>query len=168
MFVSDSKYAIDGLTKNFEKLEDEGFLNASNGPIIRATAARIRRRKARTSVHWVKGHSWIAVNEGADNLAGKGCRKPTEDVVDTHIPPDLLLPGAKLKIMTQSLAYKIIHKRKMETLTYQEALDRPATVRNMGLAKGATIDPDGNAPPDAKVWNAIKHKDIPRNIRFFL
>jgi ribonuclease HI len=56
----------------------------------------------------------------------------------------------------------------MKTDTYQEALDRKATRRNMAYAKGATTDAKGNAPPSSKIWRSVKHKDFPRNIRFFL
>jgi ribonuclease HI len=165
---SDSKYAINGLTKDVTKWEDEGFLTISNGPIIQATVACIRTRKARTSFVWVKGHSGNTGNEGADKLAGAGCRKDQPDLINMQLPKNLILPGAKLNAMTQSLAYKIIRQRKMKTDTYQEALDRKATRRNMAYAKGATTDAKGNAPPSSKIWRSVKHKDFPRNIRFFL
>lgn len=67
--ISDSKYAIDGLTKNLRRWEDEGYLTISNGPIIRATVAEIRKRKARTNLKWVKGHTGNEGNEAADRLA---------------------------------------------------------------------------------------------------
>ena len=56
----------------------------------------------------------------------------------------------------------------MRTDAYQEALDRKATRQNMAYAKGATTDAKGNAPPSSKIWRSVKHKDFPRNIRFFL
>jgi ribonuclease HI len=85
-----------------------------------------------------------------------------------QLPTNLILLGAKVKAMTQSLAYKIIRQWKMRTDTYQEALDWKATIRNMAYAKGAATDTKGNAPPSSRIWRSVKHKDFPRNIRFFL
>lgn len=100
--------------------------------------------------------------------ANVGCTKPTQNIIDTSVSRQLLLPGAKLQAMTQSLAYKILRRRKMSQSKYQQMLKRRATTRNMELAKGATSDEEGNAPPSEAIWRSIRHKDIPRNIRFFL
>ncbi|KAJ7448876.1 hypothetical protein B0H11DRAFT_1743987 [Mycena galericulata] len=56
----------------------------------------------------------------------------------------------------------------MRTDTYRNAFDRRDTIRNMAYAKSAAADANGNTPPASKVWSSVKHKDIPRNIRFFL
>ncbi|KAJ7857002.1 hypothetical protein B0H13DRAFT_2575073 [Mycena leptocephala] len=90
---SDSKYAIDGLTKNLPKWQDEGFHTAANGDLFELTVAKLRERKAPTELVWVKGHSGIAGNEGADILAGEGSRKPTEDAINTDAYAALFLPG---------------------------------------------------------------------------
>jgi ribonuclease HI len=116
---SDSKYAIDGLTKNLPKWQDEGFHTAANGDLFELTVAKLRERKAPTELVWVKGNSGIAGNEGADILAGEGSRKPTEDAIITDAYAALFLPGAKLKAMSQAKAYKIIRKLKMEGTSYE-------------------------------------------------
>ncbi|KAJ7736386.1 hypothetical protein DFH07DRAFT_986186 [Mycena maculata] len=164
---TDSKYTLEGLTKNLTKLEDEGY-TAPNSELLRTAAARMRQRKARTSFKWVKGHSGIAGNEGADRLADRGARKRREDDIDMRIPNNLVVHGAKFSMMTQSLAYKIIRQRRMKRPAYQAALKRRATVRNLALAKNAAADPDGNLPPQSKIWASVRHKDFPRNIRYFL
>ncbi|KAJ7655668.1 ribonuclease H-like protein [Mycena polygramma] len=166
---SDSKYAIDGLTKNMKRWQDEGFHTIENGDIIGLTVAKIQ--KAPTRFTWVKGHSGIAGNEAADVLAGEGSRKPQEDEINVEAFASLVLPGAKLQAMTQSKAYKIIRKLKMDNTSYRELLDRRATARNMAIAKAAATAPNRNDPPPArKFWRSTfdKFKDISRSIRFFL
>ncbi|KAJ7872909.1 hypothetical protein B0H13DRAFT_2236247 [Mycena leptocephala] len=165
---SDSKYAIDGLTKNLPKWQDEGFHTAANGDLFELTVAKLRERKAPTELVWVNGHSGIAGNEGADILAGEGSRKPTEDAINTDAYAALFLPGAKLKAMSQAKAYKIIRKLKMEGTSYRELLDRRATATNMALAKAAAADAKGGFPPARKIWRSTFDKDISRSIRFFL
>jgi ribonuclease HI len=118
---SDSKLVIDGLTKRWE---EEGFENTENGHLIKITEARLRQRKAPTTLEWVKGRVGIEGNEMADRLTDEGRKKDVLPIVDLHIPRAVLVPGVKLKKMTQSSAYKIIRAQKMVTAKYQEALDR--------------------------------------------
>jgi ribonuclease HI len=91
---SDSKYAIDGLTKNLQRWQDEGFHTIANGDIIALTVAKIRERKAPTKLAWVKGHSGMAGNEEADRLAGEGSREPVEDDINIGAFASLTVPGA--------------------------------------------------------------------------
>ncbi|KAJ7671504.1 RnaseH-domain-containing protein [Mycena polygramma] len=166
---SDSKYAIDGLTKNMHRWQDEGFHTIENGDLIGLTVAKIRERKAPTRFTWVKGHSGVAGNEKADMLAGEGSRKSEEDEIDVEAFTSLVLPGAKLKAMTQSKAYKIIRKLKMERESYRDMLDRRATTQNLAIAKAAATAPNSGGPPPArKFWRSTFDKDISRSIRFFL
>ncbi|KAJ7140527.1 ribonuclease H-like protein [Mycena crocata] len=165
---SDSRYLIDGVTKNLQRFEDEGFLTTPNGELLRTTVARLRGRTAKTSLEWLKGHTGNEGNEAADALAGRGARKAQQDIIDMRIPAKLTLPGAKLRVMTQSLAYKIIKSKKMNKPAYLKALNRRATRRNMAFAKGATASEEHGAPPESRIWSSIQHKDIPRNIRYFL
>jgi ribonuclease HI len=165
---SDSKYAIDGFTKNLQKWQDDGFYTVANGTLFELTVAKIRERTAPTEFVWVKGHSGVAGNEAADALAGKGSLKPDEDIINASARMDLILPGAKLKAMTQSKAYKIIRKLKMEKPTTQELLRRPATKVNMALAQAAVTVINGGPPPAKKIWRSTFDKDISRSIKYFL
>jgi ribonuclease HI len=151
---SDSRYAIDGLTKNMHKWQDEGFYTVANGDLFALTVARIRERKAPTDFVWVKGHSGAAGNEAADALAGEGT--------------SLTIPGAKLQAMLQSKAYKIIRKLKMDKKSYRELLDRRATIANLAEEKAAAANATGGIPPVQKLWRSTFDKDISRSIRFFL
>ncbi|KAJ7631436.1 ribonuclease H-like protein [Mycena polygramma] len=166
--ISDSKYAIQGLTKNLRKWEDEGFFTVQNGPLMELTVAKIRERKAKTELEWVKGHTGNAGNEAADVLAGEGSRKPDEDAINTDARAALLLPGAKLQAMTQSLAYKIIRKITIDKPGYRQFLARPKTIENMALAQEAATGTDGEPPLKRAIWKSTRHKDISRSIRFFL
>ncbi|KAJ7172881.1 ribonuclease H-like protein [Mycena crocata] len=166
--ASDSKVCIDGLTKNLQRWEDDGFRTVKNGPLFQVTVARLRERTAPTTFRKVKGHSGIEGNEAADRLAAEGCAKPGEqDVVDMHIDDVYLLPGAKLANMTQSGAYKIIRRDVMDGPDYQAALDRYATTRNMVYAQDAAEDLKGETPSPRQIWKGTRHKDLSRSIRFF-
>jgi ribonuclease HI len=80
----------------------------------------------------------------------------------------LMVPGAKLQKMTQSSAYKIIRKIKMNKPSYRELLNRKMTKRNMTYAQQAVADPSDEIPSTGKIWKSTKHKDLSRSARFFL
>ncbi|KAJ7023367.1 hypothetical protein C8F04DRAFT_970219, partial [Mycena alexandri] len=165
---SDSRVSINGLTKNLKRWEDEDFLGVENRELFRATVSALRKRKAKTTFTWVKGHAGEAGNEAADVLAKAGTRKPIPDLVELRQDTALLLPGAKLQSMTQSKAYKMIRQVKMSKRAYKEKLKRKATIRNMELAKHAAADEKGGLPETSRVWKSTRHKDISRSGRFFL
>jgi ribonuclease HI len=165
---SDSKYAIEGLTKYLQKWQDEGFHTIANGTLFENTVAKIRERKMPTELVWVKGHSNVAGNEAADSLAGEGSAKVDKDTINTDARACLTLPGAKLKAMTQAKAYKIIRKLKMDKPMTYALLIHQATMMNMSLAKGVAADENGNVLPAKKIWKSMFDKDISWSIRYFM
>ncbi|KAJ3753196.1 ribonuclease H-like protein [Lentinula raphanica] len=168
LVLSDSKTSIEGLTKNRQRWEDEGFIGVANPSEYRATIATLRSRNAQTSFKWIKGHSGIDGNEHADELAKEGCQKEEADIMNLDVPPTLSVTGAKLNKITQALAYKAIRNHTMAKKTYQNALDRRATKTNVGRAKYMIHEMQGTEPSDRIFWKSLRHKDFSRKFRYFI
>ncbi|KAJ7575745.1 hypothetical protein C8J56DRAFT_801133 [Mycena floridula] len=167
---SDSKYVINGLTRNLAKLEDNGFIATSNKTLFRATIARLRERGTNTALNWVKGHSGIEGNERADELAGQGAQKDDQDEIDLEIPHSLCLTGAKLASLTQAIAYRAIRDKKMnrQTKTFKKQIERRETTANLEKTRyAAQAITNGNLPTNRKIWKSIRHTDLTRQTRYF-
>ncbi len=160
--ISDSRYAIDGLTEHLTKWQDKGWINVANASYFKKTAYALRTRSAPTTFEWVKGHSGEEGNEEADRLAGEGAEKPAVDPLSTEIPDIWNLTGAKLASLTQALAYQGI----LRTKGYRQ---RPATEAPLDMARHCVHDHlGGRMPTDATLWHSLRHKDVSRNISDFL
>ncbi|KAJ3803829.1 hypothetical protein F5876DRAFT_91898 [Lentinula aff. lateritia] len=103
-------------------------MNIKNAQEIQATVASIRRHKATTALHWIKGYSGIEGNERADQLANEGRQKQTPDAIDLNVDSEFKLSGAP---------YKFIRQKKMSTAGYRKALERPATNCSLGRIKAS-------------------------------
>lgn len=161
--ISDSMHSIDEANKRCQLHEDRGYIGIENAPVIRAMVGNLRRRPLPTIFKWVKGHRGHTLNEGADRLAGEGAKKAAADRIDLSVDPNLCVSGAKLKLMTQKLAYQGI--RELGMCKYEV---RRRTEDNMIRAIDNIEVFFDEAPLEAQIWRGIRHRDIKREVRYFL
>jgi ribonuclease HI len=159
--ITDSKYAIDGLTTHLGKWEDLGWIGITNADLFRRAAFLLKRRTARTSFRWTKGHAGDQGNEGSDLLAKEGAIKEIADPLDLSVPINFDLQGAKLITLSQSAAYKGIRERK-------PAYHRRTTVTNLMRTRNALTEYNGEVETDGTIWEGIQHPDIRIKVRQFL
>ena len=162
LIVTDSKYVIDGLTKNLKKWEERNWIDTCHGHLFKCTAAWMRRRSGKTTLKWIKGHSGIKGNEEADRLAGEGALKPLPaDRSPPYLPPDYTPTGAALAKLEQKDLYKIITDMKRIPV-------RSRTERIIAEVKTCSQDQFGRLPTSEAIWTATKHKDFTRKTRDFI
>ena len=160
--MSDSRYVIDGLTKNCKKWEAWNWIDTRHGDIFKCITAWMRWRKGTTTLQWVKGHNGDRGNEQADKLAGEGAEKPRmPENYSLEYPPDQTGSGAQLAKLEQRDFYKIIRdKRKIP--------QRNRTERNINTIQTHAQDTFRTSPTVDKIWATTKHKDFTRKTRDFI
>ena len=160
--ISDSRYVIDGLTKNRERWEARNWTDTHHGDIFKCITAWTRWRNGRTNIAWIKGHSGVKGNEEADRLAGEGASLTTSDpTFSLEYPQDLITPGARISELEQKDFYKIINEK-------GETPRRSRTDRNIEIIKACSKETHGTNPTSEKIWLATKHRDLSRKTRDFL
>ena len=158
---SDSKFAIDGLTKHAPGWEAKDWIGVAHGPLFKCTTAWLRARTGETNLQWVKGHAGIEGNEEADRLAAEGARKdPSEGEIDLRVPAGTVTTGAKLAQTGQNLIYHY--------LKGAGGAKRVATRRTIERIKTAAKENFGETPTEAAIWKSMRHKDITKKVRDFL
>ncbi|KAG1763615.1 hypothetical protein EDD22DRAFT_979328 [Suillus occidentalis] len=140
--ISDSKYVINGLTTHLKHWEDI------------AIAYQLRRRPAPTTFQWIKGHA-------ADQLALTGTMRPIPDTIDTYVPRNFDIQGAKLSDITQQLAYKAIMKT--TKLTYNRS-----TLCLLDMTRFAIEPISKTLETDEAIWRGCRNKDITKNVQMFI
>jgi ribonuclease HI len=159
--ITDSKYVIEGLTSHLSKWEDEGFIGKSHAEIWQWVTYLARKRSAPTKLKWVKGHTGVQGNKGADALAGAAAEKPTADALDMTVAREYNLTGAKMAALTQAIAERGIRDT-------QAQLPRRQTDINMSRTQATLEEFNGDLLEPSSLWRGIRHKAIRRNIRQFL
>lgn len=160
--ISDSKYAIKGLTMWAGKWESEGWIGVANKTSFRDALARLHARSARTMLRWVKGHSGVCGNEEADQLARVGVEMGVAAGEALPSVPDcFLLRGAALSNVTQKLVYRGIREGKKQ-------VERMTTRNTMGWVVAAVREQTGKEVMEESVWKAARAKYIPRRMQDFL
>ncbi|TFK32733.1 ribonuclease H-like domain-containing protein [Crucibulum laeve] len=105
---TDSKYAMEGLTKHLKHWEDIGYIGVKNANFFHLATSQLRTRPGQTWMSWVKGHSGEIENEEADKLAAIGANKPLSEAEPLHLENLCVPNGAKLYYITHlHQAYKI-------------------------------------------------------------
>ena len=159
--VSDSMYAINGLTLHLRGWEDQGWIGIENAALFKRAAFLLKRRSARTTFKWIKAHQGTLGNEESDRLAKEGAMKDAPDPLDLNIPPEFDLQGAKLKTIDQSTAYKGILERRPRP-------PRPGPNENIQVAKHAIKQINGTQETTATIWESLKRNVIRPKIQQFL
>jgi len=158
---SDSQTTIRTVTRYLPKWEDNGWIDTTNAALVKSLVASLRQRRARTYFSYVKAHSGIEGNERADELAKSGAKKepPTIQSTIRIIPSTLVLSGAKLSMMTQSLAYRGIRALSSQVKT------RSKTAEMIDMIQNAVEDRCEVFPSEELVWKSFRDKDTTRNVR---
>ena len=159
--ITDSKYAIDGLTTHLGTWEDQGWIGIQNAPLFKKAAFLLRKRTAKTSFQWVKGHTGDQGNEESDKLAKEGAMKENIDTIDLTIPNDFDLQGAKLATLTQKRAYRGIKEKAKRRI-------RRATTENIQRTRTALLEHNGDEETDETIWRGLLNPTIRSKIRQFL
>jgi ribonuclease HI len=163
-FKTDSKWTIDSLTTNLNSNTDNGYIGVQHGNLIRATAALLQQRLGGTTFEWVKGHSGIEGNEGADTLAAQGAAQGPLTTSGVQIPKDFELTGAKLAKASQALLYKGICTKKDI-----KAGNRTDTLEMLEEAREGAHELSGQLLTDARIWLSVaKNCNLSRNVQSFL
>jgi ribonuclease HI len=160
---TDSMYVIQGLTKNLEKWEDQGWMRTKHAPLFKNLVAWTRYRSNTTKITWIKGHNGNKGNEEADKLAGEGAHieLPTTPHNPPNPPINTIPSGAKLATLKQKDLYYGIKKTNRPS-------PRTSTENNLGRIQACAEEYYNNSPTNETTWKSTKHKDLSKKTQEFL
>ncbi|KAI0302476.1 ribonuclease H-like protein, partial [Russula brevipes] len=161
--VSDSRYAIDGLTTHLNNWEDKGWIDIKNAAYFKKATYLLRKRTATTTLRWVKGHNGIGGNEESDRLADEGARKEQADALDLEIPKEFNMQGAKVIKLTQATAYKGIRRHPLNQPT-----DRPATMITLQSIQDAVQQYTGTLETHEAIWESTRKPVFRRRVTQYM
>ncbi|KAI0721266.1 hypothetical protein C8T65DRAFT_566487 [Cerioporus squamosus] len=152
-------YVQKGLTVHMKEWEDNGWYGVENKSLVCDAVARLRARSAPTTFRWVKGHSGVPGNEGADELARHAVERKLTKLLPAP-PLQFVASGFRLASITQKLAYKRLRNAAQKG-------DRQSTQVNIDAIQEAADDFSQWRPTTAAIWLAIWKLDCDRKIRAF-
>ncbi|KAG1747280.1 hypothetical protein EDD22DRAFT_785679 [Suillus occidentalis] len=159
--ITDSKYTINGLNTHLQDWEDIGWIGIENATLFQAAAYHLRRRPVPTTFQWTKGHDSQIGNEQADRLALTGALRVDTNIINTYVPRNFDIQGAKLTKITQKLAYKVImHKTHLKY--------KRTTLSLLDVSRFAIQSISSSLEMDAAIWRSCRSKDISKNIQAFM
>ena len=161
LILSDSKYAINGLTVHLNSWENIGWINIKNASLFKRAAYLLKKRTATTHFKWIKGHDGNQGNEECDQLAKEGASKHTADELSLDIPKTFDLQGAKLSALTQAIAYRGIMERQPTRL-------RITTSRNIQLTREAIQNYNNILETDETIWTNMRRNTLQTRVKQFL
>jgi exonuclease III/ribonuclease HI len=159
----DSTYAKNAATTLRQKMEDNGYIGTANREVIEHMIANLRSRTGATLFKWVKGHTGVHRNEGADHMAAMGANQAEGEAKLPITPPPLRLTGARLSKLTQKLAYRAIRERKMRKYNA-----RTRTISNLERVQLEIEDDFDRHVTVGAIWKSLRHKDFTKETHTFL
>jgi len=167
-FESGSKGIVQALTRKFKTKGDQGFLLTPNSKSFQLMAAKMRARKqATTFLHKKKTRTQSGSNTKAlkaNQLAQEAIESDEMRIDDNLIiHPSMRITGAKLSVMTQAIAYKIIRVQKMRKYS-----KRRRTTEIIEQVRERAEEIHGKTLTEAEIWKGTRHRDLARTTRYFL
>src|SRR5258708_28350004 len=162
---TDSKWVVNSLCENLESSTSLDFVNVAHANLLRPIISALRKRAGCTTFEWIKGHTGIVGNEGADKLAAMGAQSANPRNTLLISQPEYHNNGAKMSKLHQATAYSLILRSHPDPKPPNKA-----STSNLNLIREATHDLDGTRPTNDRIWlAAIKNRrDISTNVRTFL
>lgn len=155
-----SGMVLDLLTKDMEKMEDEGFYGIQDAGLLRTLVGQLRMHRASIALYNLTDELIFQQETLARSLATNAL---TRDRIMTlpPIPEELHLTGARLSSMTQALAYKTI-----KSMT--ECPERPRTQKMLKDIMQHIKNSEGRMVEGKTIWKGIRNKDFSKKVKIFL
>ena len=121
----------------------------------------LRCQSAPTTFTWVKSHRGNQGNKESDRLTKEGANKQTPDELDLDVPDEFNVQGAKLRTITQALAYRgIMEKRQRPT--------REGSEENIEEARRAIAMINKSQETTEMIWTNLKKPVLRHRVQQFL
>ena len=157
-----SKSIIMNITVDLRRNEKQGWLRNKDSPVYKAIVAELRQRPQGTTFIWSTPNNNQTTHKTANDLAKEAIQRQALDRISIEIRENFDLRGLELASGSQALFYQYLRECKR----YKEV--RRRTLIRLDITRHAIKKWNGTFPTDEQIWNSLRNKDIPRNIRGFL